>query len=199
MNRLYLSLLLCIFAGSSASVCAQEKAKSDSSEKASEAKKELTPLRVQVVFTEYEGEKKISSLPYTLLVNADSPRGPKASIRMGLRVPVPVSTASSGVPAQIQYVDVGTNLDGWASREESGRFVLHLSLERSSSYPSGGAAQKSLAAGASELLSTQLVIQQFRSEVDLVMRDGQTIQSTMASDPVSGRVSKVEVTLNILK
>jgi hypothetical protein len=39
----------------------------------------------------------------------------------------------------------------------------------------------------------------FRSSVQLLMRDGQTVQSMMATDPVSGRVLKIDVTLNVVK
>jgi hypothetical protein len=171
---------------------AQEKPKSDSAEKTA-PKHELTPLRVQIVFAEYDGEKKISSLPYTLLVNADNPRGPKASIRMGLRVPV---ETSPGPATQLQYMDLGTNIDGWSSAAESGRFALHLLLERSNAYSEGTTKPSS---GSFEVTSKQPVIQRFSTEVDLLLRDGQTIQSTLASDPISGRVSKVEVTLTVVK
>src|SRR5205814_8861188 len=137
--------------------------------------------------SEYDGEKKISSLPYTLLINAESPRGQKASIRMGLKVPVATSAN------QFQYLDVGSNLDGWAGKIEDGRFVLHLSIERSSTYSGAGHGSSF---GGKELDAAQPVIQAFRAELDLLLRDGQTIQSTLATDPVSGRVSKVDVKIN---
>src|SRR5256885_12284314 len=117
MKRIALAVLFCTFVGTSLSLAAQEKAKT---EEKSESKRDLTPLRVQVVISEYDGEKKMSSLPYTLLINAENPRGQKASIRMGLRVPVAASAN------QFQYMDVGSNLDGWAGRTDDGRFVLHL-------------------------------------------------------------------------
>src|SRR3954453_6641150 len=123
MKRGVLAVLLSALMGSSLSFAAQEKVKTDEKP---EVKRDLTPLRVQVVISEYDGEKKMSSLPYTLLINAENPRGQKASIRMGLRVPVAASAN------QFQYMDVGSNLDGWAGRTDDGRFVLHLSLERSS-------------------------------------------------------------------
>jgi hypothetical protein len=52
---------------------------------------------------------------------------------------------------------------------------------------------------ANQVISSQPVVQQFKTEVELLMRDGQTIQSTLATDPVSGRVTKVEVTVNVMK
>ena len=46
-----------------------------------------TPLKVQIVFTEFEGDKKVKSLPYNLVVVADG-RPPNSKLRMGSRVPV---------------------------------------------------------------------------------------------------------------
>jgi hypothetical protein len=204
MNRVILALLFCTFAGLHSPVQAQEKAKPEESEKKAESKKEAAELRVQVVFTEYDGEKKMSSLPYTLLVGAPEGHiGSKSSIRMGLRVPVVTGSFKSGsesstVNQQFTYIDLGSNLDGWASKEENGRFNLHLNLERSSAY-SSGSGQKASAISGNEVLLSQPVIQQFKTEVDLFIRDGQTIQSTLATDPVSGRVTKVEVTVNVVK
>jgi hypothetical protein len=202
MNRAILALLFCTFLGLHSSAMAQEKAKAEEGEKKTETKKET--VRVMAVFSEYEGEKKISNLPYTLLVDApEGRRGDTSSIRMGLRVPIVTGSFKSGsdssvVNQQYQYIDLGTNLDGWASKEENGRFDLHLKLERSSAYASGSG-QKGNAVTGNEVLNSQPVIQQFKTEVELIIRDGQTIQSTVATDPVSGRVTKVEVTVNLVK
>ena len=203
MKRVILTLLFCTFVGLHSPANAQEKAKPEESEKKAESKKEAAELRVQVVFTEYDGEKKMSSLPYTLLVSAPEGRRDKSSIRMGLRVPIVTGSFKTGsesapVNQQFTYIDVGSNLDAWASKEENGRFNLHLNLERSSAYSSSNG-QKASAISGNEVLVSQPVIQQFKTEVDLFIRDGQTIQSILATDPVSGRVTKVEVTVNIVK
>ena len=206
MNRAIRIALLffCVLAASYPSARAQETVNPAEAKKA-EAKKEGTPLRVQVVFSEYEGEKKISSLPYTLLVDApDGHRGDKSSIRMGLRVPIATGSFTSNssgpvVNTQLTYMDIGSNLDGWASKEENGRFSLHLVLERSSAYASGDKEKLSAGVAANQVIAGQPIVQQFRTEVELLMRDGQTVQSTLATDPVSGRVTKVDVTLGVLK
>lgn len=191
MRSIFRAAVLGWMVCSGAGLWAQEKPKAE--EKA-ESRKEIIPIRVQIVLAEYEGEKKISSLPYTLLLNADTPRGGKASIRMGLRVPITVSASESA--KQFQYLDVGTNLDGWAGKMEDGGFDLHLAVERSSVYSSAGA--KSPGAGGTEL-SAQPVVQQFKTEFDVLVHEGQTLQSTLATEPVSGRITKVEVTVNKLK
>ena len=191
MRRILRAVVLGWVVYSSAGLWAQEKPKA---EEKTESRKEVTPVRVQIVLAEYDGEKKISSLPYTLLLNAETPRGGKASIRMGLRVPIVVSGGENS--KQFQYQDLGTNLDGWAGKMEDGGFNLHLAVERSSAYSSAGA--KSAGAGGTEV-GAQPVIQQFRTEFDALLHDGQTLQSTLATDPVSGRVTKVEVTVNKVK
>lgn len=158
----------------------------------------VTPLRVQVIFAEYDGEKKISSLPYTLLVNSDD-KGPQAAVRMGLRVPIATSAGGGAATVkQFQYMDVGTNLDGRADRMEDGRFNLRLNVEKSSLYTPATTEKPDTLAG-SEILPGEPIVQQFRSQVNLLIRDGQTIQSTVASDPVTGHVLKVDVTLNVIK
>jgi hypothetical protein len=160
--------------------------------------KPLTPLKVQVVFSEIDGDRKISSLPYTLFVIADDP-GPRVQtiLRMGLRVPVTVTTKDS--PAAIQYLDVGTNIDCSAGSVEDARFKVDLSVERSSLY-STSPEKKSLDWSPGDpSLSTQPIIRQFRASLKLLMRDGQTVQSTVATDPVIGRVLKVDVTLSVVK
>jgi hypothetical protein len=172
---------------------AQEKAGGEA--KSAQTEKIITPLRVQVVFTEFEGEKRMSNLPYTFLVNADD-LGAPAAVRMGLRVPIETSS-NTGVK-QIQYQDVGTNLDGRANKTDDGRFLLKLSVEKSSAYLPG-ANEKPASVGGNEISSAQPTIQLFRTQVNLLIRDGQTIQSTVATDPVTGRVLKVDVTLNVIK
>lgn len=192
MRNIAGAVVLCWLACSSTNLWAQEKAKT---EEKTESRREIIPIRVQIVLAEYDGEKKVSSLPYILLLNAEKPRGGKASIRMGLRVPIVVSGAENG-PKQFQYQELGTNVDGWAGRADDGQFDLHLAVERSSAYSSAG--QKSGVEG-SAVLGSQPVIQQFKTEFDALVRDGQMLQSTLATDPVSGRVTKVEVTVNKVK
>jgi hypothetical protein len=195
MKNIVAALLLAILVLSAQPLLSQEKGKSEEASKPASSEKAITPVRVQVLFTEYDGEKKVSSLPYTLLVNAND-RGPRAAVRMGLRVPIETSAAAGA--KQIQYQDVGTNLDGWAEKSDDGKFLLSLSVEKSSVY-SPGASQKPASVNGNEISSLQPVVQSFRSQVNLLIRDGQTIPATVATDPVTGHVLKVDVTLNVIK
>lgn len=151
------------------------------------------PVKVQVVFSEFDGEKKISSLPYMLQSMAEPERNPtQSSLRMGIRVPF--ATGNN----QVQYQNVGTDVDCWVTSSAEGNFRLRLSLRRSSVYPTGSEG-KETKSGAESLAAGLPVLREFNGSVTLTLRDGQTGQATVATDPVSGRTLKVDVTLNIAK
>jgi|HubBroStandDraft_6_1064221.scaffolds.fasta_scaffold483664_2 hypothetical protein len=174
---------------------AQEKEKSADIVKPAAAERPITPLRVQVVFTEFDGDKKIGSLPYSFLVNADD-RGAPGAVRMTFHVPV--ETSSNAGEKHVGQYPLTTNLDGRAEKADDGRFVLRLSLEKNSIYLAG-ANQKPSSLGGNEVSTKEPIQQDFRTQVNLLIRDGQTIQSTVATDPVTGHVMKVDVTLNVIK
>ena len=58
--------------------------------KAEEHVKVPTPIKVQIVFTELDGDKRVSSMPYSFTVVSDERMGGKysTSIRTGIRVPI---------------------------------------------------------------------------------------------------------------
>ena len=142
----------------------------------------VTPLRVQVVFTEFDSDKKVSSLPYTFTVNADERRvRPNSQVRNGARIPVITGKD------QYTYLDVGTNIDCSALQQDDGRFKLSMTMERSSISPDSNPA------------SNSPIVRQFRAEINPVLRDGQTMESIVATDPLGGHVYHVSVTLNVIK
>jgi len=142
----------------------------------------VIPLRIQVVFSEYDGEKKVTNLPYTFTVNANERRAkPNSQIRIGARVPI--STGKD----QSTYMDIGTNVDCSATLEDDGRYKLQMALERSSVSPD---AQSS---------SSNPVLRTFRVDLNPVLKDGQTVESIVSTDPLSGHVYHVSVTLNVIK
>jgi hypothetical protein len=91
-------------------------------------------------------------------------------------------------------MDMGTNIDGRAEKQEDGKFLVSLSVERSSTY-----APQSHVAENNQTAFEQPVIQQFRSQLNLLMREGQTVPSTVSTDPLTGHVIKVDVTVNVAK
>ena len=191
-RRANAAFLVAALAMGTPSVSAQEKPKSE--DVAMEARQtETTPLKISVTFTEFEGDKKVKSLPYTMVVVADG-RPPKSVVKMGSRVPV-----YAGKESGMQYLDVGTYIDCQASRTKENKFDIRLNLERS--WVEGNVAV-AIDPGASPQSSVQFpepILRQFKSELSLTLRDGQTVESSFATDPLSGKVFKVEVSLNIVK
>src|SRR5688572_3951183 len=140
--------------------------------------KALTSLKVQVVISRYEGDKKVSSLPYILAVTANNDRG--ANLRMGSQVPVPI--AQGGV----DYKTVGTNIDCSATSTDVGRYRVYVSIEDSSVM---------------ERRSNDIppTLRSFIFSNTVVLKDGQTAQYTAAADKTTGEVVKVDVTMNVEK
>jgi hypothetical protein len=153
-----------------------------------------TPLKLQIVISRYEGEKKISSLPYVLSTNVGNP----ATLRMGTMVPVvatsytPIAAGGASVNplTSYQYRDVGTNIDCSTAALSDGRFRVVLTIEDSSVYPEGQAPS---------INTDRPSFRSFRAANSLVLKDGQTSQLTTAVDKVTGIVTKVDVTLNVVK
>lgn len=153
-----------------------------------------TPLKLQIVISRYDGDKKISSLPYLISTNVGGP----ATLRVGTMVPVvstsytPIATGGAGVNplTSYQYRDVGTNIDCTTNALGDGRFRVALTIEDSSVYPEGQAAPSA---------TDRPAFRSFRAANSLVLKDGQTSQLTTAVDKLTGIVTKVDVTLNVVK
>ena len=184
-----------------------EKAKDTerAADKASEARPKVrvppTLLRVELVVSRYQGDRKIGSAPYSLLVAASEERR-SARVRMGVDVPIAVTTGispeSGKLPAtSYQYKNVGTNIDCWAEDRGAGLYVLNLGVENSSIYTAEGRSSGNPA----EFGTTgdRPLFRSFNVTLTPVLRDGQTIQAVASTDPVSGEVVKIDVTLNVVK
>ena len=158
-----------------------------------------TPVKVQILFTEFENEKKLKSLPYTMYLNApDAPevRPPWVKMRIGSRVPVYVGNNS------MQYLDVGTNIDARCGYTIEGRLLLNVKIERSWVEGSVSVPVEKSDSSASETSSGHFqepIVRQLVSEFDLKLREGQPVESTMATDPISGKVLKVDVSFTLVK
>ena len=177
-------------------VLAQDKPKTDDKTR---VEVQTTPIKVQIVFTEFEGDKKIKSLPYVMYMNAPDSSELRAGwvkFRIGSRLPIYVGKN------EMQYMDVGTNVDARSAYTGDGHVLLQMTLERSwvegevsvpmtksdnsPSDPSAGHFQEPIVRG-------------FKSELDLKLREGQPVESNMATDPISGKVLKVEISFAVVK
>ena len=156
---------------------------------------------MQLVISRYQGEKRVSSLPYTLSMKATTlGRGPLARLNLGARVPVPmpmIAPAADGKPAapmsSFNYENVGTNISSTASLLPDGRIDLNIEINESSVVTETAELR---ASGSSE---GRPVFRSYQSTNTIVLKDGETTQFTAASDRVSGEVVRVEVKVTVLK
>jgi hypothetical protein len=157
------------------------------------------PLRVQITLLRFQGEKRISSVPYMLGVLSNSA---KTSLRMGIQVPVinTVFGKSDGamVPASsYNYRDIGTNIDCQAQDVGNGLYQLAITVTDSSIHvdAAGAAEQKE----PKQILRDVPAFRSFNASFSMVLRDGQTMQYASATDPINGEVMRIDVTLSLAK
>ena len=150
------------------------------------------PLKVTVTISRFDGDKKTSSLPYVLWVNTGREG---SSIRMGGDVPVPTTvTSSTGqTTPSYSYRSVGTNIDCSASAIAGGLYRISLGVEDTQLARSPAGLQM----GASS--TAPVSYQRFRAQHQPILRDGQTVQFSVATDKTTGEVIKLDVTLNLVK
>lgn len=185
----------------------EEKSKTEAhaSSDAHEARQvRITPLKMLVVLTEYEGDKKVKSLPYSFMVDSDRNSYQFTKMRIGTRVPVYTGKASgsTGKDDALQYFDVGTNIDCRATRGDAGTFRVELVIERSwiegeVSVPSPKGAPDDKSSPSVDF--KQPIIRQFKTEMEAALADGQTAEITHVTDPLSGKLLKIEASLTVLK
>jgi hypothetical protein len=170
----------------------------------------VTPLKVQVVISRYQGDKKLSSMPYSLSVTgggggvdramAGAAFVGRANLRMGAKVPIAMMAQPSvdgkpvtGIPTAgpIQYQDVGTNIDCMVWSAEDGRFRVEITIDDSSIYPDEKDTPGVVRGSPS--------FRSFRASDSMILKDGGTAQFTTATDKVSGEIVKVDVTITVVK
>jgi len=161
--------------------------------KAEEHVKVLTPIKVQIVFTELDGDKRVSSMPYSFTVVSDERMGGKysTSIRTGIRVPI----ETDGKEQKTTYLDIGSNIDCGIETENDSRFHVYLTFERSALYPNKSGEGEKLVTnpGGNPLVRT------FRGSENLILKDGQTSENLVSTDPLNGHTVHVSVTINVQK
>jgi hypothetical protein len=169
-----------------------------------QAQERLDALSVEILVMRFQGEKKVSSLPYTLAVNANSFTGSAgggvAQLRMGANVPVPSLVApkdnpagpAGPMPGPVNYQDVGTNIDCNAQRMDDGSFQLRISVQDTSVYTN-------IQDKTTPTVGEMPLFRKFSSTNMLVLSNGQTREFTAATDRVSGEIVRVSVTLRVVK
>jgi len=160
----------------------------------------ITALMFDVTLSRDLGEKRLSSTPYSISVTP----GYRSSLRMGGDVPVPSTTFTPAVkddgketkPAQTVssygYRTVGTFVDLTAEAANDGQFRVSLTIDDSSLYPPdlSPATAKTLGAPA---------FRNFKSNNTVMLRDGQSLEYTAATDRLTGEVVRITVRLRVVK
>lgn len=187
------ALLLC---GQPASGQEKPQEKAPEKPKAVERTKPAIPVKVQIVFTEFDGDKKISSLPYSFISSAHDifsyGNWASTSIRSGVRIPV----ETDGKDQKTTYLDVGSNIDCRILAEDDGHFALNLVFDRSAIYPGGTSGEEKLEVNRP---NGQPLIRSFRTNESFLLKDGQTSESVASTDPLTGHILRLSVTINVLR
>jgi hypothetical protein len=136
-------------------------------------------VKVQVVLSRYDGDKKTSSLPFIMLATAN---GDKVSVRTGSQVPFPQPNGG------FQYIDVGTNIDCTVKTVENGRFNVTLSINDRSATDKTATAVPSVP-----------ILRNFTYTNSILIKDGDSKQFVSASDKGSADIVKIDVTVSVEK
>ena len=151
----------------------------------------VIPLQVQVVISKFQGEKKVSSIPYLLSVISAASLNQQASLRMGTQVAIPSSSTNDGkTVSSYSYRDIGTNIDCGAVARPDGSFNVLVTVSESSVYADDKQTPN---------ITGLPVLRSFQTTNRLILRDGQTNQFSAATDRVSGEVVRIDITLKVLK
>jgi hypothetical protein len=187
---------LAIATGALMPVAAQETPQPAAAQPAASSGARQIPLKVQLTLMRFMGEKKISSVPYMLGVLTNSQ---KTSLRMGVQVPVtqtvfgPKSEGGAASLPQTSYTyrDVGTNIDCQAQDVGNGLFNLVITVDDSTIHLESADEKK--------IPRDIPAFRSFRASFAILLRDGQTMQYASATDPISGEVMRIDVTLALAK
>jgi hypothetical protein len=147
----------------------------------------LTAVKVQLVLSRTQGDKKISSVPYVLWLSAND--GFRSNLRMGTQIPIPDGKGS------YSYRDVGTNIDAIATSGTDNNYRLNVTLNDSSVY----FPDRNDPSVASPTNTGMPAFRSMTANFAILLRDGQTAQYLSATDPVSGQTLRIDATLTVLK
>lgn len=154
------------------------------------------PLKVAVVIIRHTSDKAqavLSRIPFELFVNP----GIASTVRYSSEVPVPTTTMSKDEATNkttpvvsYSYRSIGTSLTVEARALGDGRFALSISIDDSQMIPTPAGAGDGVPRASH---------QGFRTQTTVILRDAETVQHSLATDRVTGDVTKVTVSLDVLK
>jgi hypothetical protein len=148
--------------------------------------------RITVVISRHQGDRKLSSLPYVFGVTS----GERTNLRMGSEVPIGSKSGegTTAIPSSISYRSIGTNIDCGLNPAGSGLYRVLLVVEDSSVH-----LDREQKSANPAVTNDYPSFRTFKTNFIALLRDGQTMQHTSATDPLTGEVMRVDVTLNVMK
>lgn len=157
-------------------------------EKANVTSTEKTPVtyRLTYTITELDGAKHLGTQHFAVTVN---PESNGAKIRLGSRVPVVTGTTSTANSAQtqVQYLDVGLNVDA-RIREVGGGTLVTSKVE-----------QTNVAEGPQNTGKEDPVIRQATLENTAMLSPGKPVMLGSLDVPDSSRHLDIEVVLELVR
>lgn len=141
-------------------------------------------IKLVIVLARYDGDKKISSLPYTLLLAP----GESGNIRAGAEVAVPTTIVGGPVPSY-SLQQVGSQIEARATPTSDGKFKLNLTVT-----------DRSIITGAPATQGGVPNVPSFRNNTTAstaILSNGETVQFTSSSDKASNETFRVDVTLTV--
>lgn len=153
--------------------------------------KPIQPYRLDFSFNELEGGKKINNRHYSIDLTA----GSQDEVKIGTRVPIATGeTSSSPLPAQFQYLDLGTSI--WALlRDASDELQLEVKSEISWTKHEN----VDIDPRASHSTFTPPIVSQIKINGSTLLTIGKPLTIGSVDDPYSNRQFQLEVTATKLR
>lgn len=147
-------------------------------------------VRIEVVLERSKADRKISTLPYELIVLANQGNQSSASLRLSTNAPVRLPAGGGAV--SVNYQSLETNLDvSNVTTEADGRYRLNLTVSDSGISSVSPAANQERNAPSPDGSD---VTRNYRANTWLLLRDGQPFAFSLASDKTTGETLKAIVT-----
>jgi hypothetical protein len=163
----------------------KSQAENNASDNSASEKKDKMPTgtyRVEFRITELEGEKKLNSRAYSVLLTGSA----KSRLHAGTRVPIPSGDPSKGA-TQFQYFDVGENLECSSFSETERTIGLRFDIEFTNfAFPEQP--------DAAQNATWKTIVRQFHAETTSKLDFGKPTIISVLDDPSSKRTFQVEVT-----
>ena len=153
------------------------------------AQRNPIPVKLHITVTKYQGEKKVSSVPFIVSLTDNNVWN---RIRAGANVPFSRSLVPSDAkaPSEYTYQHVGLSIDSRALSLADGAFQVETNASDTSVVAND---QATVGAAGVPVFRTISVAS------TTVLKDAQTTQLSTATDPISGLLMRIDVTLNVSK